>query len=203
MFAILKNQINVVGDNNFLLYGRVVDVADDALGIDLLCAGRRRERIPFQQLLCRPAQNLACLFFLGIYHWESVAVEVLLRRDGTWRWWSSDKRIRPLPAGWRGASAEQLQRMKEVHLALVDGDGSQDTDAQGQVVCFDVADGQVQYVVDLYGGGGLGQSQDTAQKIVDELHSALTQRLPVILCEMTARLEGGTPDAAGALGVDV
>ncbi|XP_055330345.1 uncharacterized protein LOC129582761 [Paramacrobiotus metropolitanus] len=75
--------INIVGDNRTLLFGRVVDVADNGLHIDLLCPGRRREFVS----LNRVSLSERCLN----RYWnqtEPLPVEVLRREcpDGPWRW---------------------------------------------------------------------------------------------------------------------
>ncbi|XP_055327602.1 uncharacterized protein LOC129580884 [Paramacrobiotus metropolitanus] len=92
MFA-RTNQINVVGDEDVLLYGRVVDVAENGLYIDLLCPLLRRELIPFHCVFrserCLPAE----------FYWAcnppqemSLTVEVLRREypGGAWRWWPAE-----------------------------------------------------------------------------------------------------------------
>ncbi|XP_055330448.1 uncharacterized protein LOC129582855 [Paramacrobiotus metropolitanus] len=90
MFSFRARDINVVGDNNTLLYGRVVDVADNGLYIDLLCPKRHREFFPFNRVFL----SLRCLH--QEWMWDpteeprqTIAVEVLRREDpsGTWRWW--------------------------------------------------------------------------------------------------------------------
>ncbi|XP_055353090.1 uncharacterized protein LOC129599000 isoform X2 [Paramacrobiotus metropolitanus] len=44
------NSVDVWDDSGRLLFGRVVDVAENGLYVDLLCAGRRRELVPYGRL---------------------------------------------------------------------------------------------------------------------------------------------------------
>ncbi|XP_055348227.1 uncharacterized protein LOC129595296 [Paramacrobiotus metropolitanus] len=44
------NAVDVLGDDGLKRYGRVVDVADDGLFVDLLYPNRRREHVPFDRL---------------------------------------------------------------------------------------------------------------------------------------------------------
>ncbi|XP_055330194.1 uncharacterized protein LOC129582651 isoform X1 [Paramacrobiotus metropolitanus] len=108
MFSKRTSYVNVLGDNNTLLYGRVVDVADNGLYMDLLCSGRRREFFPFHKLALSQRTERTSRDYSGMLDGESgeaVSVEVLRRDDssGAWRWWPGKVMARqaPGPLFWR------------------------------------------------------------------------------------------------------
>ncbi|XP_055330321.1 uncharacterized protein LOC129582739 [Paramacrobiotus metropolitanus] len=88
MFVARTRDINVVGDGNVLLFGSVVDVADNGLYIDLLCRDRRRELIPFNRIFqSRPLKFEEWGYADGVR--GLIPIEVLRREHpgGAWRWW--------------------------------------------------------------------------------------------------------------------
>ncbi|XP_055349952.1 uncharacterized protein LOC129596643 [Paramacrobiotus metropolitanus] len=52
------NSVDVLDDGGIVRYGRVVDLADNGLFVDLLYPHQRREYFPFERLLLNPASSL-------------------------------------------------------------------------------------------------------------------------------------------------
>ncbi|XP_055354044.1 uncharacterized protein LOC129599757 [Paramacrobiotus metropolitanus] len=91
MFVQRPCDVNVVY-GSVLLHGRVVDVANNGMYIDLMCHGRRRELIPFPRLFLSKSEEFSDWAYKYLKKQrpnETVPVEILRREcpGGAWRWW--------------------------------------------------------------------------------------------------------------------
>ncbi|XP_055357125.1 uncharacterized protein LOC129602181 [Paramacrobiotus metropolitanus] len=82
------NSVDVLGDDGMFRYGRVVDVADHGLYIDLLCPTRRREYFPFDRIFLPRKTNEADLARQYSKEFSTVSVNVLVPETpvGPWIW---------------------------------------------------------------------------------------------------------------------
>ncbi|XP_055340249.1 uncharacterized protein LOC129589497 [Paramacrobiotus metropolitanus] len=83
-----NNSVDVLGDDGMMRYGRVVDVSDDGLFIDMLCPNRRREPVPYHSVF-RPNKMSKCdLKRERNSSLTVLSVEILLPQtpSGPWIW---------------------------------------------------------------------------------------------------------------------